>query len=176
MQSVIVDQSALVDSGAVFSVIGMSTLDDIMRAYGFKDVEKCQPLSVVHKFGTNGTPIETEFDAIIPWVVQENKGKEHEFNLRIDVLREDYPLLIGCPALVAMDAVLYFAELKLSATINGALCELPLRKTGNHIFMYYAFKTRQTTNTTFPLGPSRMEYYELPSGEEFQIFRRPGHS
>jgi hypothetical protein len=175
MQSVIAEQSALVDSGAVFSVIGMSTLDDIMRAYGIKGVEKCQPLSVVHKFGTNGTPIETEFGAIIPWVVQDNKGKEHGFNLRIDVLRGDYPLLIGCPTLVAMEAVLYFAELKLSATINGTRCELPLRKSGNHIFMDYAFKARQTTNATFPLEPSRVDYYKLPTGEEVQFFRRPGH-
>jgi hypothetical protein len=175
VQSMDADRSALVDSGAVFSVIGMSTLDNIMQAYGIKDVEKCQPLSVVHKFGTNGTPIETEFGAIIPWVVQDTNGREHEFNLRVDVLRGDYPLLIGCPTLVSMEAVLYFVGPKLSATINGTRCDLPLRKTGNHMFMDYAFRAMQTTNTTLPQGPSRMELYELPVGDAVQFFRRPGH-
>jgi hypothetical protein len=65
-----IEQSALVDSGAVFKVIGISTLESIMRAYGIETMDKCQLLSVVYRFGTNGTPLETKFEEIIPWEVQ----------------------------------------------------------------------------------------------------------
>jgi hypothetical protein len=175
VQPVNADRSALVDSGAVFTVVGTSTLNGIMGAYGIQKVEKCQPLSVVHRFGTNGAPIETEFGAIIPWSVQDAKGREHEFNLRADVLQGDYPLLIGCPTLVAMEATLSFVGPKLSATINGVRCDLPLRKNGNHIFMDHTPRAIQTTNTTIIRGPSQVESYELPAEGTVQYFRRPGH-
>jgi hypothetical protein len=107
-----VDRSALIDSGAVHTIIGTSTLDKIMNAHGIVRVEKCNPLAPIHRFGTAGAPIEPEFGAIIPWRVKDMEGDQHDFNLRADVLEGDQPLLIGCPTLMVMKSSLDFCELK----------------------------------------------------------------
>jgi hypothetical protein len=73
----------------VFTVIGLSTPDKIMKAYGIGEIKKCQPLSLVHRFGTNGTTVKQEFGAIIPWVARDMKGMEHDFNFRADKLERE---------------------------------------------------------------------------------------
>jgi hypothetical protein len=171
-----IERSALLDSGAVFTVIGTSTLDNLMTSYGMESIEKCPPLSLVHRFGTNGTPIEPEFGAIIPWSIRDKENVEHSFNLRADVLADDYPLLIGCPTLVALKATLFFEDMKLSATINGVRCDVPLSQHGNHVFMNHApRKFLQSTNQTVAARNSVAGRYEPYDSDAGQFFRRPGH-
>jgi hypothetical protein len=174
------ENSALIDSGAVFTVVGLATLDRIMRAHSIGKIEKCQPLSLVHRFGTNGTPLEPEFGVIIPWVVRDVKGTEHSFNLRADVLEGDFPLLIGFPTLIAMRATIYFGDLKLSAVINDTPCDLPIRQDRNRLFMDHAPRAVvQTTNNTVYQNPFSLghdtAHYELPAEGTVQLFRRPDH-
>jgi hypothetical protein len=170
------EHSALIDSGAVYTVIGVSTLNKIMRAYGIGNVEKCQPLSMVHRFGTNGTPIEPEFGVILPWISRDIMGMDHAFHFRADVLEGEYPLLVGCPTLMAMAAVLSFKELNLSAVINDKKCDLPLRQSGNHIFMDHSpTVVEQATNQTIRQDPAFVGHYEAPADDMIQFFRRPDH-
>jgi predicted aspartyl protease len=49
-------QSALIDTGAVHTIIGKSTLDNMMKSLNIGNIEKCQPLQVVHRFSTHGVP------------------------------------------------------------------------------------------------------------------------
>jgi hypothetical protein len=171
-----VERSVLLDSRAVFTVVGKSTLDNLMTAYGIDRIEKCPPLSLVHRFGTNGTPIEPEFGAIIPWSVRDDKNMEHSFNLRADVLVGEYPLLIGCPALVAFKAVLFFEDLKMSATINGTRCDIPLNQQGNHVFMAHAPRAvSNSTNQTLAARRSSFDHYKPIGSDIVQFFQRPGH-
>jgi hypothetical protein len=46
------------------------TLDKIIKSYGISKIDKRQTISLVHRFGTNGAPIESEFGAILPWRTQ----------------------------------------------------------------------------------------------------------
>jgi hypothetical protein len=171
-----IERSALIDSGAVHTIVGLSTLDKIMKSYGISRIEKCQPLSLVHRFGTNGTPMEPEFGAIIPWAALDTGGAEHEFNLRADVLEGDHPLLIGCPTLINMKASLDFNDLKLSATINDKRCVLPLHRGGNHIYMGHAPRTLvQGADDTLYQHQFSSGHYDPPSAGTAQFFQQPGH-
>jgi hypothetical protein len=114
-----IHRSGLIDSGAVHTVVGLSTLNK-MELYNITRVEKCQPLSFVHRFGTSGIPIEPEFGAIIPWTARDKIGREHCFNFRADVLEGEHPLLIGCPTLVATKASLDFKNFEMKATAKSA--------------------------------------------------------
>jgi hypothetical protein len=147
-----------------------------MKAYANGKVEKCQPLLLVHRFGTNGAPIEPEFGAIILWVERDFIGKEHSFNLRADVLERDYPLLMGSPILMAMKAALYFGDLKLSAVINARQCDLPLRQNGNHVFMDHAASgTAKAANHTLTHLTSVIDLYKPSAKVAVQFFLRPDH-
>jgi hypothetical protein len=117
------ESSALIDSGAVYTIIVSANLDEIMGFYGIVLVEKCQPFSLVHRFGTNGTPIEPEFGAMIPWIAQDITGMKQEFNLRADVLEGDNPLLIGCPTLNTLQASLDFSEENHRHHKQGTVCD-----------------------------------------------------
>jgi hypothetical protein len=128
----------LIDTGAVHTIIGKSTLDNMMRSLGMGKIEKCQTLQIVHRFVTHGIPIEPEFGVIIPWTAIDNQGKAHSFNFRADVLDGDHPFLIGCPTLMAMKVTLIFETLSFKAIIDDTACNLPLKKRGNHIFMDHA--------------------------------------
>ena len=131
-------QSALIDTGAVHTIIGKSTLDNMMRSLKIGKIEKCQTLQLVHRFGTHGAPIEPEFGVIIPWTANDTQGNAHSFNFRADVLDGDHPFLIGCPTLMAMKSTLIFENLILKAIINDVACSLPVKKRGNHIFIDHA--------------------------------------
>jgi hypothetical protein len=131
-------QSALIDTGAVHTIIGKSTLDSMMKSLNIGKIEKCQTLQVVHRFGTHGTPIEPEFGVIIPWTAEDTQGNTHSFNFRADVLEGDHPFLIGCPTLMAMKSTIIFENLSLKAIINDVPCSLPLKKRGNHVFIDHA--------------------------------------
>ena len=48
--------------GSGITVIGTSTLDKLMTSYGIESIEKSPLLSLVHLFGTNGTPTEPELE------------------------------------------------------------------------------------------------------------------
>jgi hypothetical protein len=170
------ERSALIDSGAVHTIIGQSTLDKIMKSYGISRIDKCQPLSLVHRFGMNGVPIEAEFGAILPWSAQDVKGVEHNFNLRADVLEGDHPFLIGCPTLMALKASLDFEALNLEATINGTRCAIPLYRSGNHLFLGHASRPSvPTTDCTLYQHQPPLGHYEIPSVSLVQYFPRPDH-
>jgi hypothetical protein len=101
---------------------------------------------------------------------------EHSFNLRADVLAGDYPLLIGCPTLVALNATLFFEDMKLLATINGVRCDIPLSQHVNHVFMDHAPREYlQSTNQTVAARRSLVGRYEPFDSDAGQFFRRPGH-
>jgi hypothetical protein len=169
-------RSALIDSGAVHTLVGLSTLEKIMKSCRIERIEKCQPLSLVHRFGTHGTPMEPEFGAIIPWAALDTNGAEHEFNLRADVLEGDHPLLIGCPTLISMKASLDFNSLRLSATLNDTQCTIPLQRCGNHLFMGHAPRAHaQVSNDTLYQHQVDLGHYEVPSDYSTQFFRQPGH-
>jgi hypothetical protein len=54
-------RAGLIDSGAVHTIIAKSTLSDMMAALNISKIEKGPTLSPVHRFGTHGTPIESDF-------------------------------------------------------------------------------------------------------------------
>jgi hypothetical protein len=119
----------------VHTVIGEVTLDNMMGSLGITQVKKCSPLSLIHRFGAHGTPIESDFGVIIPWRVKHSSGDILSFNFRVDVLDGNHPFLIGCPMLVSIKASLDFGELALTANINGVQCTMGLTKRGNHIYL-----------------------------------------
>jgi hypothetical protein len=169
------ERSALIDSGAVHTIIGQSTLEKIMKSYGISRIDKCQPVSLVHRFGMNGVPIEAEFGAILPWSAQDVKGVEHNFNLRADVLEGDHPFLIGCPTLMALKASLDFEALNLEATINGTRCAIPLYRSGNHLFLGHASRPSiPTTDRTLYQHQPPLGHYEILVVSLVQYFPRPG--
>jgi hypothetical protein len=76
-------QSALIDTGAVHTIIGKSTLDSMMKSLNIGKIENCQTRQVVHRFGTHGIPIEPEFGVITPWTADDTQGNAHSFNFRV---------------------------------------------------------------------------------------------
>jgi hypothetical protein len=167
-------RSGLIDLGTVHTVVGKSTLDGIMKFYNITRIEKCPPLSLAHRFGNYREPMEPEFGAIIPWTARDNKGKDHCFNLRADVLDGEHPLLIGCPTLIAMEASLDFKTLELKAVINGSFCMLNLNRQGNHIFIDHAPLERINTSQVVSQGSEDANsYYGSTIHNISQFFRQP---
>jgi hypothetical protein len=98
----------LIETGAVDSIIGKSTLDSVMKSLNIGKIQKGQTLQVVHRFGTHGTPIEPEFGVFISWTAEDTQGNAHSFNSRADVSEGDHPFLIGCPTLMAIKSTIIF--------------------------------------------------------------------
>jgi hypothetical protein len=99
--------------GGCPDLVGLSTLDKIMKSCRIGRIEKCQPFPSVHRFGTHGTPTEPEFGAIIPWAALNTKGAKHEFNLKAEVLEGDHCLFIGFLTIISMKYSLGFSKLRL---------------------------------------------------------------
>jgi hypothetical protein len=166
----------LIDSGAVHTVIGAATLDVMMKRYNISRIEKCPPLSIVHRFGNNGTPMEPEFGAIIPWTVRDVYNKDHCFNLRADVLDGDHPLLIGFPTLVAMKASVDFETLEMKTTINSSVCVLKLSRKGNHIFIGHTPTIPiNSTQNVISAPDDDTFYYGISFSGMSQYFQQPDH-
>jgi hypothetical protein len=168
-------QAALIDSGAVHTVIGKATLDTMMGSLGIIQVKKCSPLSIIHRFGAHGTPIEPDFGVIIPWRVKNSTGDIISFNFRADVLDGNHPFLIGCPTLVSMKACLDFGELALTATINGVQSVLGLMKQGNHIYLEYEPTSSKETPVPRDQRLHEVSYYGQNIDEYAQFFRQLDH-
>jgi hypothetical protein len=168
-------QSALIDTGAVHTIIGKSTLDNMMKSLNIGKIEKCQPLQVVHRFGTHGVPIEPEFGVIIPWTANDTQGNAHSFNFRADVLDGNHPFLVGCPTLMAMKSTLIFENLTLKATINDVACSLPVKKRGNHIFIDHAPVNSAVLQTHIEEQENGENYYGCQDLGWKQYFLLPDH-
>jgi hypothetical protein len=166
------ERSALIDSGAVHTIIGSTTIETIMGFYGIARVEKCQPLSFVHRFGTNGTPIVPELGAITLWTAQDITGMKQEFKLRANVLEGAHLLLIGCATLIiALEASLDFSELKITATINKEWSVLPLGRIGNHIFFKSCpeFLYAKETSASHYQHPHTLSHNEIPQTKSYNF-------
>jgi hypothetical protein len=175
----VLSRAGLIDSGAVHTIIGKSTLNDMMAALNISKIEKCQTLSPVHRFGTHGTPIESDFGLIIPWSARDIEGKFHTFNIRADVLEGDHPFLIGCPTLTSMKASLNFSEAELNVNISNKCCCFKLRKQGNHLFIEH--NSSGTAKVSHIEPEHEHNYIKSYYGYEnerltlSQFFQQPGH-
>jgi hypothetical protein len=63
-------------------------------------------------------------------------------------LEGEHPLLIDCPTLVAMKALLHFKNFEIKATINNEECILILSCVGNHLFSGHFPTIEQIQNWT----------------------------
>jgi hypothetical protein len=142
-----------------------------MKSHHISRIDKCQPLSPVHRFGTNGTPIEPELGAILPCSAQDVNGVEHHFNIQADILEGDHTFLIGCPTLMALKEPLEFDALNLDAANNGTRAILIYRSG-----IYYSWATprshqfRLQTVRFYHHQPS-LGQYEIPSVSPAQFCR-----
>jgi hypothetical protein len=173
MQSPDIGESALIDSGAVFLVIGSEMLENVMQAYGIPKIENVSPFCGP-QFWSNGTPIETKFGAIIPWAVRDTKKNVVLIQPLADLIPGNHPLLIGCPTLFAMEATLSFANPVLVAEINSICCNILLLWKSNHLFMGHAPRIILASNAIIVAEQSHMNFHSL-SGGTTQHFQRPDH-
>jgi hypothetical protein len=166
--------SGLIDSGAVHTLIWRSTLDTIMSSLRMEKVDKCPPLTLVHRFGAHGTPIEPDFGVIIPWVARDIKENDHSVFFRADVLDGEHPLLIGCPTLVSMQAILDFHNINLKAFVNGNNCLLKLKRKCYHLFFENISKIIKIGDSTPRIDQNnKSTYYGTNDSSWTAFFQQP---
>jgi hypothetical protein len=151
----------------------------MMAGHNISKIETCQTLSPVHRFVTQGPPIESDFGLIIPWSARDIEGKFHTFNIRADVPEGDRPFLIGCPTLTSMKARLNFSEAELNVNVSNKLCCFTLRKQGNHLFVEHSSSGTAKVSHIEPEHEHNCIKSYYGYGNEClplsQFFQQPGH-
>ena len=143
--------SGIVDTGAFRTLIGEDTLLAFMSAMNLNSVKVIPGVTPpAHRFGVDGPPISTSFRASLPWQVRTDKDSEIFFNIAVDVLPGQHPLLLGLPTLVSMKAALNFGgSAKMFFTMPNAVRHcVDLDTSGTHPCILYGGKTRAVTGST----------------------------
>jgi hypothetical protein len=83
--------SAILDTGAVGSIIGKEVLDRFMEQLALTTVLTVDDSSHrVHKFDTNGEPLKRSFSCELPWNAVQTNGECFSFKIVVDVLPGDH--------------------------------------------------------------------------------------
>ena len=125
--------SAIVDTGAVNSIVGKETLDDAMRELGWKSLPNGSIRQQNHRFGDHSDKRKTIANVIVPFHVFTVDNKPIQFNVSFDVIPGKLPFPIGLPSLRAMRANVNCASLSLSFSIRKVVHHVQLLCDGSHI-------------------------------------------
>ena len=144
--------SGIVDTGAFRTLIGEDTLLSFMSSMNLDSVNVIPGLTPqAHRFGVDGPPISTSFRATLPWQVRTDKELYVFFNIAVDVLPGQHPLLLGLPTLVAMKAALNFGGTtgKLFFTMPNEVRHcVDLDTSGTHPCILFSGETRTVAGST----------------------------
>ena len=147
--------SALVDTGAVATVIGKSTLDTFMKTLGLKNIPMSEPIRKCHQFGDFGEPQTVVFATELPFQVKDTKKEVLKFKLNADVIEGTHPLLLGLPSLKAMQARISISNPKLEIRVKGVSHTIQLTHVNHHLYLdYYMEEKNQRLSANFASFPS----------------------
>lgn len=109
LQRNISSPKALIDTGAVATMVGQTTLNNIMNFTGHNRIDTMQ-LSTArsHRFGPDGEEHQVLFVGKLPFPITDTKQKTYNILLQVDVIAGECPLIIGLPSLVKMGACVSF--------------------------------------------------------------------
>jgi hypothetical protein len=125
--------SAILDTGAVGSIIGKEVLDRFMEQLALTSVRTVDDSRHrIHKFGTNGEPLQRLFTCELPWKAVQTSGESLPFKIVVDVLPGEHPFLLGFPTLKRMSAQISFDENTLAVKTRGKTAKLRIDSSGSH--------------------------------------------
>jgi hypothetical protein len=88
--------SAILDTGAVGSIIGKVVLERLMDQLALTTGRTVDNSSHrVHKFGTNGEPLKRLFSCELSWNAVQSNREYFSFKIVVDVLPGEHLLLLG---------------------------------------------------------------------------------
>jgi hypothetical protein len=86
----------------------------------------------VHKFDTNGEPLQRLFTCQIPWKAVQTSGESLPFKIFVDVLPDENPFLLGFATLKRMSAQIGFDENTIAVKTRENIAKLRLDSSGSH--------------------------------------------
>ena len=133
---------ALIDTGAITSIMGKQTLNSFMTIMNITNVPTQSSSHTSHSFGVDGSPKPVLFSTRIPWTIggssKDSKSAAVNIHFSVDIIEGDCPFIIGTPALSKLCATISFGssgDAALKAKIANTTLIIDLIKSGAHILL-----------------------------------------
>lgn len=145
---------ALIDTGAITSIMGKQTLDSFMTTMNISNVPSQSPNHNSHSFGVDGTPKPVAFTTRIPWTIGGHSDKDKNATLKIhfsvDIIDGDCPFILGTPALAKLCATISFGtsgDAAMKVKVANTTLIIDLVPSGAHFLLPFHGTPPAGTNT-----------------------------
>lgn len=158
---------ALIDTGAITSIMGKYTLDSFMTAMNISNVPTQSSNHASHSFGVDGSPKPVVFGIRLPWTIcgssKDKKSVAVNINFTVDVIEGDCPFIIGTPALSKLCATISFGssgDAAMKVKVANTTLIIDLTKSGAHILLPFhgSPQTGPITGPNIPHSGSSTSY------------------
>jgi hypothetical protein len=125
--------SAILDTGAVGSILDKEVFDRFMEQLAFTSVRTVdESRHRVHKLGRNDEPLQRLFTCDLPWKAAQAIEESLPFKIVVDILPGEHPLLLGFPTLKRMSTQISLDENTLAVKSRGKIAKLRIDSSGSH--------------------------------------------
>lgn len=145
---------AVIDSGAVASIVGKKSLDRALSELGIDKVPDAKPNRPEHRFGENPEAQKTILAIRFPFSCNNKDGSDkQEFDITFDVIEGSLPFLIGLPSLRNMKGNLNFDRNFLGLRLNDAYIRVELLHFDSHLYLPFSGSIKPDPRGAARRGP-----------------------